>query len=275
MLSAVGHRASTSASTRRPPGTTRSPRSCWRWHPRPDRRRERSATTSTCATSRAAARCCSARRRTTTPRAAVGPFIRLFDARLHLDDVRASVVSLTVDGEDGFHARRRELDGADQPRPADLVGQAIGAHHQYPDGFVLFLGTMFAPIEDRDEPGRGFTHKLGDVVRIAEARLGSLVNRVRARRAKPSRGPSASTPCTATSPLAACSTEPIGDFTVLTSTDPRTGRGPADRYRRDGCGRRRDHGRRCEHSLRRDTLEHPGVAGGPARRDRGRSRVAP
>ena len=63
--------------------------------------------------------------------------------------------------------------------PLDIVGQVIGEHHQYPDGFVLFLGTMFAPIDDRDEPGRGFTHHLDDIVRIAEPRLGALTNRVR------------------------------------------------------------------------------------------------
>jgi fumarylacetoacetate (FAA) hydrolase family protein len=62
--------------------------------------------------------------------------------------------------------------------PADIVAQGIGATHQYPDGFVLFLGTMFAPIEDRDEKGQGFTHQLGDVVTISSAKLGSLVNRV-------------------------------------------------------------------------------------------------
>ena len=63
--------------------------------------------------------------------------------------------------------------------PADLVGQAIGAHHQYPDGFVLYLGTMFAPVDDRGEPGRGFTHHHGDIVSISSPSLGALVNRVR------------------------------------------------------------------------------------------------
>ena len=111
--------------------------------------------------------------------AAVGPFIRFFDSGFGLDELRTSVVSLTIDGEDGYH-----LDGTSELAqisrdPADLVGQVIGDHHQYPDGFVLYLGTMFAPVDDRDARGRGFTHKAGDIVRIAEARLGGLVNRVR------------------------------------------------------------------------------------------------
>ena len=111
--------------------------------------------------------------------ASVGPFIRLFDASYDLDALRASVVQLSIDGEDGYR-----LDGTSELArisrdPAELVPQVVGAHHQYPDGFVLYLGTMFAPVDDRDEPGRGFTHHDGDVVRIAEPRLGALVNRVR------------------------------------------------------------------------------------------------
>lgn len=62
--------------------------------------------------------------------------------------------------------------------PADLVGQMIGKHHQYPDGAILFLGTLFAPIEDRDAPGKGFTHKMGDIVTVATPELGALVNRM-------------------------------------------------------------------------------------------------
>ncbi len=57
-----------------------------------------------------------------------------------------------------------------------LVAEMMGAHHQYPDGAVLYLGTMFAPIEDRDAPGQGFTHHLGDVVSIASEKLGTLTN---------------------------------------------------------------------------------------------------
>jgi fumarylacetoacetate (FAA) hydrolase family protein len=111
--------------------------------------------------------------------AAVGPFVRLFDATYDLDALRRSVVTLSVAGDDGYR-----LDGASELArisrdPAELVAQVVGAHHRYPDGFALYLGTMFAPVDDRDEPGRGFTHHDGDVVRIAEPRLGALVNRVR------------------------------------------------------------------------------------------------
>ena len=60
-----------------------------------------------------------------------------------------------------------------------LVAQMMGPHHQYPDGAVLFLGTMFAPILDRDSPGQGFTHKIDDIVRIASPQLGQLANRIR------------------------------------------------------------------------------------------------
>jgi len=108
--------------------------------------------------------------------AALGPFVRLFDASFGLDDVRRAEVRLTVDGDDGFR-----LDGASAMArisrdPADLVAQMIGPHHRYPDGAVLFLGTMFAPVKDRDAPGQGFTHHLGDVVTIASEKLGALVN---------------------------------------------------------------------------------------------------
>ncbi|HZP74720.1 MAG TPA: fumarylacetoacetate hydrolase family protein [Pseudolabrys sp.] len=110
---------------------------------------------------------------------AIGPFVRLFDARFTLDDVRKMDVALTVEGEDGFR-----LDGVSSIRlisrdPEDLVRQTIGDVHQYPDGFVLFLGTMFAPTKDRDGAGQGFTHKSGDVVTVASPRLGKLVNRMR------------------------------------------------------------------------------------------------
>ncbi len=111
--------------------------------------------------------------------ASVGPLIRLFDDGFDLDDVRGAVVTLEVQGADGFamraHSEMRQI----SRDPADLVGQAIGRRHQYPDGFVLFLGTMFAPVDDRGEPGRGFTHHRDDVVRISEPSLGALVNRVR------------------------------------------------------------------------------------------------
>ncbi len=109
---------------------------------------------------------------------AIGPFIRLFDDRFSLEDVKTLSVSLSVTGEDGF-----ELSGTnDMSRisraPADLVAQTINRAHQYPDGFMLFLGTMFAPVKDRGEAGLGFTHHMGDTVRISSPRLGALVNRV-------------------------------------------------------------------------------------------------
>ena len=110
---------------------------------------------------------------------AIGPFIRLFDGGFNLDSVRQADVSLRIEGLDGF-----VLDGVSHMReisrdPLDLVRQACGKHHQYPDGFMLFLGTMFSPTQDRMGPGTGFTHKLGDRVVIASERLGALVNEVR------------------------------------------------------------------------------------------------
>ena len=109
---------------------------------------------------------------------ALGPVIRLFDESFGLDDVRAAEVRLRVEGEDGF-----TLDEVSSMReisrdPTDLAAQTIGANHQYPDGFVLFTGTMFAPTKDRDSPGAGFTHHLGDRVTIASPKLGTLWNRV-------------------------------------------------------------------------------------------------
>lgn len=111
--------------------------------------------------------------------AAIGPFLRLFDASYGIDDVRTAVVTLTVEGPDGFSMTGHSPLAAIARDPLDIVAQVIGDHHQYPDGFVLFLGTLFAPVEDRDEHGRGFTHHVDDIVRIAEPRLGALTNRVR------------------------------------------------------------------------------------------------
>ncbi len=111
---------------------------------------------------------------------AIGPFLRLFDAGFGLDDVRQLDLSLTVEGSDGFRLDGRSSLAQISRDPADLVAQMIGPHHQYPDGAVLFLGTMFAPVQDRDAPGAGFTHHPGDVVTIAADRLGALVNRVTA-----------------------------------------------------------------------------------------------
>jgi fumarylacetoacetate (FAA) hydrolase family protein len=111
---------------------------------------------------------------------AVGPFIRFFDSSFSLDDVRAADVSLKVEGADGFVLEGCSSLSQISRDPADLVAQTIGAHHRYPDGAALFLGTMFAPIKDRAAPGQGFTHKPGDVVTISTPKLGALVNRMRA-----------------------------------------------------------------------------------------------
>ncbi|MBB5221118.1 fumarylacetoacetate (FAA) hydrolase family protein [Amaricoccus macauensis] len=109
---------------------------------------------------------------------AIGPFIRLFDETFSLDDVRKAELTLKVEGRDGFTLGGRSSMREISRDPADLVAQTIGRHHQYPDGLVLFLGTMFAPIEDRDAPGQGFTHHIGDVVTISAPGLGALVNTV-------------------------------------------------------------------------------------------------
>lgn len=109
---------------------------------------------------------------------ALGPFLRLFDHGFTLDDVRACTVSLRVEGEDGFVLTGESSMRQISRDPAELVAQTIGAAHQYPDGFVLFCGTMFAPTEDRGEKGQGFTHKRGDIVTISSPKLGALVNRV-------------------------------------------------------------------------------------------------
>jgi fumarylacetoacetate (FAA) hydrolase family protein len=110
---------------------------------------------------------------------AIGPFIRFFDAAFSLDDIRQTTVTLRVEGEDGFVLQGSSSIARISRDPADLVAQMLNAHHQFPDGAALFLGTMFAPIEDRDAPGQGFTHKTGDIVTIAAPGLGRLVNRMR------------------------------------------------------------------------------------------------
>ncbi|MBZ6076268.1 fumarylacetoacetate hydrolase family protein [Microvirga puerhi] len=109
---------------------------------------------------------------------ALGPFIRFFDQSFSLDDVRRTTVTLTVKGEDGFRLEGSSSIAKISRDPTDLVAQTVGANHQYPDGFVLFLGTMFAPTQDRDEAGMGFTHKPGDIVTIAAPKLGALQNRI-------------------------------------------------------------------------------------------------
>jgi fumarylacetoacetate (FAA) hydrolase family protein len=109
---------------------------------------------------------------------AIGPFIRLFEGSFTLDTVRQIEVSLKVEGEDGFTLEGRSSMSAIARDPADLVKQMLGRHHQYPDGAVLFLGTMFAPVQDRDGKGQGFTHKVGDVTTISAPELGLLANRM-------------------------------------------------------------------------------------------------
>ena len=113
-----------------------------------------------------------------TASCAIGPFIRLFDEHFGIDDVRRITVGLQVTGPEGF-----ELEGSSSLAkisrdPLDLVGQAIGPQHDYPDGLMLFLGTMFAPTQDRHGPGQGFTHVVGDRVSVSAPELGALVNRV-------------------------------------------------------------------------------------------------
>jgi fumarylacetoacetate (FAA) hydrolase family protein len=109
---------------------------------------------------------------------AIGPFIRLFDEHFGIDDARGAELALHVEGPEGFaftgHSSMAEI----SRDPLDIVEQTIGSHHQYPDGFMLFLGTMFAPTTDRLAPGKGFTHVVGDVVTVATPALGALVNRV-------------------------------------------------------------------------------------------------
>ncbi|MFN7269116.1 MAG: fumarylacetoacetate hydrolase family protein [Cereibacter sp.] len=111
--------------------------------------------------------------------AAIGPFVRVFDAGFGLNEVRGLELSLRVDGTDGFVMTGRSSMTQISRDPADLVRQTCGRHHQYPDGFMLYLGTLFAPVQDRDAPGQGFTHHMGDVVTISATALGTLVNTVR------------------------------------------------------------------------------------------------
>ena len=111
--------------------------------------------------------------------AAIGPMIRLFDDSFSLDDVRQMTLTLTVTGEDGFALEGQSSMAEISRDPADLVAQTIGRHHQYPDGFMLYCGTMFAPVQDRDGPGQGFTHHIADKVTIATPTLGALTNTVR------------------------------------------------------------------------------------------------
>jgi fumarylacetoacetate (FAA) hydrolase family protein len=109
---------------------------------------------------------------------AMGPFVRLFDDDFTLDDVRALNIELRVEGSGGYVLKGRSSMREISRDVLDLVTSVHGAHHQHPDGFVLFTGTLFAPTEDRGAPGEGFTHERGDLVRISSPRLGALVNTV-------------------------------------------------------------------------------------------------
>ncbi len=110
---------------------------------------------------------------------AIGPLLRFFDPGFTLDDIRTTTVALRVEGEDGFVLQGESSIARISRDPADLIAQMLNAHHRFPDGAVLFLGTMFAPVDDRGAPGKGFTHKSGDIVTIAAPKLGRLVNRMR------------------------------------------------------------------------------------------------
>jgi fumarylacetoacetate (FAA) hydrolase family protein len=110
--------------------------------------------------------------------ASLGPFIRLFDGDFTLETVKQSEIALRVEGQDGFVLEGHSSMSQISRTPESLVAATIGGHHQYPDGLVLYLGTMFAPVKDRDGAGKGFTHKLGDVVSISTSELGTLSNSV-------------------------------------------------------------------------------------------------
>jgi fumarylacetoacetate (FAA) hydrolase family protein len=109
---------------------------------------------------------------------AIGPFVRLFDDSFTLDDVRKAQIHLHVEGSDKYVVEGTNSLSQISRDPADLVRATIGAEHQYPDGFMLFLGTMFVPTKDRLGKGQGFTHRLGDVVKISSPKLGTLINTV-------------------------------------------------------------------------------------------------
>lgn len=108
---------------------------------------------------------------------ALGPFIRLFDEGFTIEDVRSAVLDLRIDGPEGYVLEGRSSMDQISRDPLELIRQALSEHH-YPDGFVLMLGTLFAPTQDRDTPGRGFTHKVGDIVTVTSPKLGTLENRV-------------------------------------------------------------------------------------------------
>ncbi len=112
-----------------------------------------------------------------TASCSLGPFIRLFDKKFGMDDVRSAVVELEIEGPEGYRLKGNNRMSEISRDPLELVRQCLSEHH-YPDGFVLFCGTLFAPTQDRDVPGAGFTHKVGDRVTISSAQLGTLTNTV-------------------------------------------------------------------------------------------------
>jgi len=109
---------------------------------------------------------------------AIGPFIRLFDRDYGIEDLRRTHIQIQIAGADGYQLSGESHLSNISRDPLDLASQAVNRTHQYPDGTMLFLGTQFAPVQDRDQPGKGFTHKIGDVVSIRADTLGMLVNRV-------------------------------------------------------------------------------------------------
>jgi len=111
--------------------------------------------------------------------AAIGPFIRLFDQNFQIENVRNMKIQLQVTGPDNFTMEGSSSMSEISRDPLDLVEQTIGRHHQYPDGLMLYLGTMFAPVQDRKEKGEGFSHVIGDQVNISEPQLGTLSNNVK------------------------------------------------------------------------------------------------
>lgn len=119
-----------------------------------------------------------------TASCSIGPFIRLFDDSFTLDDVRSADVELIIEGPDGYRLEGRNVMAQISRDPTDLVSQCLSEHH-YPDGFVLFCGTMFAPTQDRDVVGAGFTHKVGDTVTIRSQKIGTLTNTVTTSRDAP------------------------------------------------------------------------------------------
>ena len=119
-----------------------------------------------------------------TASCSLGPFIRLFDETFSIDDVRKADVELTIEGPEGYRLEGKNVMAEISRDPLDLVEQCLSEHH-YPDGFVLFCGTLFAPTQDRDQPGAGFTHKVGDVVTIRSEKIGTLSNTVTTSRDAP------------------------------------------------------------------------------------------